>query len=98
MTLTTPAGTGSNGYAVARNLHPTLVAASTLRSLGRETRKHSHAQLRKLAESLERFGFVFPVLIDSQSRVVAGWGLVLAARKLGLPDVPAIMVADLSEA
>jgi hypothetical protein len=94
----TPAGTGSNGYTVARNLHPTLVVTSSLRSLGRETRKHPPAQLRKLAESLERFGFVLPILIDDQRRVVAGWGLVLAARKLGLPEVPAVTIADLGEA
>jgi hypothetical protein len=72
MTLSTPPGTDSNGYAVARDLHPTLVAASCLRSLGRETRNHPPAQLRKLAESLERFGFVLPILIDDQRRVVAG--------------------------
>jgi hypothetical protein len=48
--------------------------------------------------SLERFGFVFPVLIDQQARVIAGWGLVLAARQLGLTEVPAVSIADLSEA
>jgi DNA modification methylase len=89
---------GSNGFAVARNLHPTLVPVSTLKALGRETRKHPPAQLRKLAESLDRFGFVLPILIDGENRVVAGWGLILAARKLGVSAVPAVIVSDLSEA
>jgi DNA modification methylase len=89
---------GYNGYAVARNLDSKLVPVSTLKPLGRETRKHPPAQVRKLAESLDRFGFVLPILVDSDSRVVAGWGLVLAARKLGVTDVPAVIVSDLSEA
>ena len=66
--------------------------------MGRETRKHPPAQVRKLKESLDRFGFVLPILIDGENRVVAGWGLVLAARKLGVVDVPAVIVSDLSEA
>jgi len=89
---------GSNGYAVARNLDPRLVPVSTLKPLGRETRKHPPTQVRKLAESLDRFGFVVPILADGENRVVSGWGLVLAARKLGIPDVPAVTVSDLGEA
>ena len=98
MTLFGLSTRGSNGYPVARDLSPTLVAVSGLKPLGRETRKHPPEQVRKLAASLERFGFVLPILVDGRDQVVAGWGLVLAARKLGLAEVPAIMVADLSEA
>jgi DNA modification methylase len=54
--------------------------------------------VRKLAASLNRFGFVLPILIDAERRVVAGWGLVLAARQLGLSEVPAVSLTDLSEA
>jgi hypothetical protein len=54
-------GPGSNGFAVARNLNPKFVPVSTLKALGRETRKHPPAQVRKLAESLDRFGFVLPI-------------------------------------
>jgi hypothetical protein len=87
-----------NGYAVSRDLTPRLIPVAGCKPLGRETRKHPPAQLRKLAASLDRFGFVLPILIDGQGRVVAGWGLVLAARQLGLTEVPAISVTDLSEA
>lgn len=89
---------GSNGYAVARNLDPTFVPVSSLKPLGRETRKHPPAQVGKLTESLDRFGFVLPILADSENRVVGGWGLVLAARKLGVADVPVVTVSDLGEA
>jgi hypothetical protein len=80
----------SNGFSISRNLNPSLVRIESLKPLGRETRKHPPAQVRKLTESLDRFGFVLPILVDGENRVVAGWGLILAARKLGLPDVPAV--------
>jgi DNA modification methylase len=87
-----------NGYAVSRDLTPVLVCTEKLKPLGRETRRHPRRQLDKLAASLDEFGFVLPIIIDADSRVVAGWGLVLAARQLGLPQVPAVTVTDLDEA
>jgi ParB-like chromosome segregation protein Spo0J len=88
----------ANGYAVSRDLNPKLVPVASCVPLGRETRKHPHKQLRKLGDSLDRFGFVLAILIDMRGRVVAGWGLVLAARQMGLTDVPAVSLTDLSEA
>ena len=87
-----------NGYAVSRNLSPKLVCVDDLTALGRETRKHSLHQVRKLQASIEQFGFVLPIIIDGASRVIAGWGLVLAARRSGLLDVPAVTITDLDEA
>ena len=39
---------GGNGFAVSRNLNPNLVRIETVKPLGRETRKHPPAQIRKL--------------------------------------------------
>jgi hypothetical protein len=86
-----------NGYAISRDLTSRLVEVGGLTPLGRATRKHPAGQIRKLAASLDHFGFVLPILVDPQQRVVAGWGLVLAAKQLGLTQVPAIKLADLSE-
>ena len=96
--MTRPIERRGNGYALSRNLVPQLVAVAACKPLGRETRKHPPHQVRKLAESLDRFGFVLPILIDADGRVVAGWGLVLAARRLGLTEVPAVSLTDLSDA
>src|SRR6516165_6560983 len=87
-----------NDYAISRDLTSRLVEVADLKPLGRATRKHPPGQIRKLAASLDRFGFVVPILIDSEHRVVAGWALLLAAKQLGLTEVPAIRVTDLSEA
>jgi hypothetical protein len=87
-----------NGFILSRDLNPHRVAVAGCRPLGRETRKHPPAQVRKLAANLERFGFVLPILTDAQGRVVAGWAQVLAARQLGLNEVPAVSLTDLSDA
>jgi len=89
---------GGNGFAVSRNLNPNLVRVESLKPLGRETRKHPPSQIRKLQASIEQFGFVLPVVIDVDSRVIAGWGLAVAAKRLGLTEVPAVTIADLDEA
>ena len=87
-----------NGFAVSRDLNPNLVAVESLKPLGRETRKHPPSQIRKLESSIEEFGFVLPIVIDADNRVIAGWGLAVAAKKLGLAEVPAVTIADLDEA
>jgi ParB-like chromosome segregation protein Spo0J len=87
-----------NGYAVSRNLHPRLIDIDPLRPLGRETRKHPPKRIQKLKASIEQFGFVLPIVIDELGRVVAGWVLVLAARNLGLTQVPAVTLSGLREA
>lgn len=87
-----------NGFAVSRNLNPALIAIDALKPLGRGARKHPLAQLRKLQASIEQFGFVLPIVIDTASRVIAGWGLLLAAKKLGLLEIPTVTIADLDEA
>jgi len=89
---------GGNGFAVSRDLNPNLVRVESLKPLGRETRKHPPSQIRKLQASIEQFGFVLPVVIDVDRRVIAGWGLAVAAKRLGLTEVPAVTIADLDEA
>ena len=53
---------------------------------------------RKLARNLEIYGFVLPIVIDGQGRVVHGAALVEAARLLGLTQVQAVVINDLDEA
>jgi DNA modification methylase len=93
-----PARHGGNSYALSRDLTPQPVPVADCKPLGRKSRKHPPRQVSKLAASLDQYGFVLPIVIDGDSRVVAGWGMVLAARRLGLSEVPAIRLSDLSEA
>ena len=61
-------------------------------------RTHSKKQIRQIADSIERFGFTNPVLIDRNGGIVAGHGRVEAAKLLGLESVPTIRLDDLTEA
>jgi ParB-like chromosome segregation protein Spo0J len=56
-------------------------------------RTHSEKQVDQIAKSIMEFGFTVPVLVDGAGNVIAGHGRLLAAKQLGLADVP-VMVAD----
>jgi hypothetical protein len=64
----------------------------------RNARTHSDDQVAQIAASIAEFGFVNPVLIGTDDVIVAGHGRVLAAKRLGLPEVPVIVLDHLNEA
>jgi len=61
-------------------------------------RTHSKNQIRRIADSIKRFGFNNPVLIADDGIIVAGHGRVEAARLLGMKDVPTLRLSHLSAA
>ena len=61
-------------------------------------RQHSHAQIRKLANSIDTFGFNVPVLVDAELNVISGHGRLAACRALGLAEVPTLRLDHLSPA
>jgi DNA modification methylase len=69
-----------------------------LRPYERNPRTHSDAQVNQIAASMVEFGWTNPVLVDEQGGILAGHGRLLAARKLGLAEVPVIRFEHLSEA
>ena len=79
---------------------PTIewIAVDTLKPNARNARTHSRRQIRQIADSIAAFGFLVPILIDEGRVVIAGHGRYAAAKLLGLKQVPAIEVRDLSEA
>jgi DNA modification methylase len=58
----------------------------------RNSRTHSDAQVAQIAASIKEWGWTTPILVDEQGGVIAGHGRLLAARKLGMAEVP-VMVA-----
>jgi ParB-like chromosome segregation protein Spo0J len=55
-------------------------------------------EIRQIAASIEAFGFNVPVLVDSNLKVDAGHGRLLACPQLGRESVPTICLEHLSEA
>jgi len=62
------------------------------------SRTHSDAQVAQIAASIREFGWTNPILIDGENTIIAGHGRLLAARKLGMEEVPAIILDHLSKA
>ena len=62
----------------------------------KNARTHSDEQLGQIAASIMEFGFTNPILVDSNAGIIAGHGRLLAARKLGLAEVPVIVLDHLS--
>ena len=88
----TASATASYGDRVA------LISIDDLRPYPRNARTHSKKQIRQIADSIERFGFTNPVLIDDANMILAGHGRVEAAKRLGLHEVPCLRLAAMSEA
>lgn len=65
---------------------------ASLKASGRNARLHSQQQVDQIAASIKEWGFTMPVLVDEKDEVIAGHGRLMAAHKLGLPEVP-VMVA-----
>lgn len=61
------------------------------------SRTHSDEQVAQIAASIREFGFTNPVLIDDKNNLIAGHGRLLAARKLALKNVPAVVVTGLDD-
>jgi ParB-like chromosome segregation protein Spo0J len=75
-----------------------LWSIERLRAYERNPRTHSEAQVDQIAASMVEFGWTNPILVDENAGILAGHGRLLAARKLGLADVPVIRFEHLSEA
>ena len=86
------------GSASLTNLQIEYFRPERLRPSPNNTRTHSKKQLKQIARSIERFGFVNPVLISDGFEIIAGHGRVEAAKMLGLRQVPTIRLSNLSPA
>ncbi|WP_307753594.1 site-specific DNA-methyltransferase [Xanthomonas albilineans] len=63
----------------------------------RNAKQHSQAQVAQIAASIREFGWGAPILIDGQNNVIAGHGRLLAARQLGMAEVPVVPLDHLSD-
>src|SRR5512140_3910794 len=63
----------------------------------KNARTHSPEQVAQIAASIAEFGFNAPILVDSNAGIIAGHGRLLAARKLGLEEVPVVVLDHLTE-
>lgn len=61
-------------------------------------RTHPDEQVAQIAGSIAEFGFNVPCLVDERGVLITGHGRLLAARQLGVAEIPIIRLAHLSDA
>ena len=61
-------------------------------------KEHPPEQIDKIASSIKNYGFVQPLVIDSENEIIIGHGRLEAAKKLGLDEIPVVVKGDLNEA
>ena len=61
-------------------------------------RTHSPTQVAQIAASIREWGWTNPILVGADNILIAGHARLLAARKLGMTEVPVIVLAHLTEA
>jgi DNA modification methylase len=71
---------------------------AALKPYAGNARIHSDKQITQIAASIRNFGFNNPVLVDAESRIIAGHGRVEAAKRLGHTSVPTIRLDHMSDA
>ena len=76
----------------------TMMKTDALIPYARNPRTHSDIQVGQIAASIKEFGWLVPVVVDSENVLIAGHGRVLAAQKLGLDRVPTIDGSHLTPA
>src|SRR5215204_1609745 len=82
-------------------LHPLSVsyrATGSLKPDPRNARTHSKRQVEQIVASIRQFGFTNPILIDPEGVLIAGHGRLLAAKSIGMAEVPTIELVGLTDA
>ncbi len=74
-----------------------LVAINSLTPNPRNARTHSDKQVAQIAASIERFGWLVPIIVDEVDMIAAGHGRWLAAMTMCLREVPIIRASFLTD-
>lgn len=85
----------NEGPDIKNPLNVTYRPASDLVPDPRNARTHSKKQIEQIRASIEEFGFTNPILADPDGHLIAGHGRLLAAKAMGLEEVPVITLTGI---
>lgn len=74
-----------------------LKNVNELKPYKNNARTHSKEQIKKIADSIQKFGFTNPILIDGEDNIIAGHGRLLAAKQLSIDAVPTVNLSHLTK-
>jgi len=69
---------------------------SNLKPYAKNAKVHTGQQIQEIVNSITRFGFVNPILVDPDGDIIAGHGRYEAAKEIALEQVPVIVIAGLT--
>ena len=73
------------------------IAPNVLIPYAGNAKEHDAHQVQQIANSIQEFGFRQPIVIDKNNVVVIGHGRLLAAKSIGMSEVPCIRADDLTD-
>jgi DNA modification methylase len=73
-----------------------MIQLSALRPYPGNARRHSRAQIKQIAKSIETFGFTNPILVTDELEILAGHGRAAAAQLIGMTQAPIVRLSNLS--
>lgn len=82
----------------SRKIEITYRNKYALKAYAQNVIKHPEKQVEQIANSIKTFGWTNPVLIDENDEIIAGHGRLLAADKLGIEQIPCVLLEGLTEA
>ena len=74
------------------------IAVNEIKPYEKNAKKHPEEQVEHIANSIKEFGWQQPLVVDKDNVLVIGHGRLLAAKKLGMTEVPCVRAYDLTEA
>ena len=75
-----------------------VVSIDSLIPYAMNSRTHSDKQVDQIAASIKEFGFLNPIIVDGENGIIAGHGRVMAAKKLGMAELPVVEAKHLTKA
>lgn len=73
-----------------------MVALDAIHPYSKNAKLHDKKQIKNIAESIKQYGFVQPLVLDTNNEIVIGHGRFYAAKQLKMEAVPCVYVSDLT--
>lgn len=73
------------------------VRLADIKPYEKNQKKHDDTQINNIAISIDKYGFVQPLVLDKDNNIIIGHGRYLAAEKLNMESVPAVYAENLTD-
>lgn len=95
--LSTPGEFHGETFNALRNLKIAWWPRNRLKRPKRALRKHSDKHLAQIEASLRQFGWLVPIIINSDGEIICGHARYLAATRMQVAEIPVICIQHLSD-